>query len=389
MVQERLPVGSHKFDTHFYLPTSHTPKNVRKILELRIRRCQQSFIGCFFVALVLNIIFSTTLDPTDKHNESRTSYGPGNDGDFTISHSMTGLYSKSSALVLIFFSNLYLFSITHYEYVVFKMMTRYLMVDKKITDEEARSIWKNNGFAYGVATWLSVLLMCICIFDAQRFGIPHVVFALSFFPACLTYIMLLQRIDEPMMRVGLSEGMDRTAKFWLYSTICWFTFFILATVFAVVVEVQHLSQDWWYIANISFAVGEYGYMISAVILVGSSSFSRVAFYEDYDLSALLNVKLFSIRTLLSACANRGETQYVFHDDEGDEKRVSQMDVEMMSALYSGSKRCSLDDNTLSVLFKDIELNLDSGYSGASSQGGGHKLPIIVEQVSNFSAGSNV
>jgi len=386
MVQKRLPVDSHKFDTHFYLPTSHTPKNVRKILELRIRRCQQSFIGCFFAALVLNVIFSISLDPTDKHNESRTSYGPANDGDFTISHSMTGLYSKSSALLMIFFSNLYLFSITHYEYVVFKMMTRYLMIDKKITNEEARSIWKNNGFAYGVATWLSILLMCICIFDAQRFPIPHFVFALSFFPACLTYIMLLQRIDEPMMRVGLSEGMDSTAKFWLYSTICWFTFFILALVFAVVVEMQHLNKDWWYTANISFALGEYGYMISAVVLVGSSSFSRVAFYEDYDLSALLNVKLFSIRTLLSDCANRGETQYVFHDDEGDEKRLSKMDVEMMSALYSGSKRCSLDDNTLSVLFKDIELNLDSGYSGASSQGGGHTLPIIVEQLST---GSNI
>jgi len=369
----KLPVRRHNFDTHFYQPTNnYTPENVRKILELRIRRCQQSFIGCFFIALVLNIFFSLTLDPTDDNDESRTSYTPANNGDWSISHSMTGLYSKSSALVFIFFSNLYLFSITHYQYVVYKIMTRYLMVDGKITKEEGRAIWKNNCVAYGVATWLSILLMFICIFDVQRFIIAHYVFSLSFFSSCLTYIMLLQRIDAPMIRINLSDGMDETAKFWLYSTIVWFSFFFCASIFATVVKLQHMSKDWWYASNICFAIGEYGYLISAVILVGSNSFSRLAFYDDYDLSALLNVKLFSICTLITDCFNGGERRYVFHDKEGGEERLSRVDIEMMSAIYSpASRRCSQDDRISVVKFDDIHsgrMGLDSGNSIETPQG---------------------
>jgi len=368
--QKRLPVKSNTFDTHFYLPTSHTPKNVRKILELRIRRCQQSFIGCFFLALILNIFFSLGFDPTDADNESRTSYTPGNDGDWTISHSMTGLYSKTSALLFIFFSNLYLLSITHYEFVVFKMMTRYLMYDKKITVEEGREIWKNNCLAYGVATWLSIILMCICIFDAQRFSILHFTFAMLFFAFVITYILLLQRIDKPMIKVGLSEGMDSKARFWLYSTIFWFVFFFCSLIFTVVIEAHHVSEGWWYAANICFAVGEYGYMISAVVLVGSNSFSRVTFYDDYDLSALLNVKLFSIRTLLTDCANGGERQYVFHDNVDDKERLSKIDIEMMSAIYSGSTRQSqaVQDQSILNALREMELGYESGYSGPSSEG---------------------
>jgi len=311
---------------------SKTPSHVQVLLHTRIRRSQLSFLGFFIFTLILNVILSRWADPKDLSDSCRTNYGLNQGGNYTISHSMTGLYSKTFALALIFLCNLYYFSISHYQFTIYKLLIGHLYEDNLLEEDKARSMWRINSLAYGIATWSAIFLQCICIFDAFRFNKAHLVFAGLFFLFCLFYVILMIRNDQKLIDLGLSQGMDLFCKITFAGMILFKIVFVIGCMFDGWAEAHdHKSDDTGRWAKIVCAIGEYGYMIFCVIMVSSRAYSRVNFFDAYDFSELLNVKLFSVTTLLIDCAAGGEWLFVFgmkEEHSMSAMQIKQIDTEM-------------------------------------------------------------
>jgi len=71
------------------------------------------------------------------------------------------------------------------------------------------------------------------------------------------------------------------------------------------------------------AFGEYGYMVFCVAMVSSRAYSREHLLDKYDFSELLNVKIFSLRTLLIDCLAGMEWRYIV----GRERQLSQTEID--------------------------------------------------------------
>lgn len=309
---------------------SATPPEVAEVLKHRIRVTQLSFLGCFVFTLCLNVLLSHFADP--KSGDNATSYGVDNnlDGNYTISHSMTGLYSKVFALLFIFLSNLYYFSISHYQFAVYRVLHRYLLTENQITKEEARKMWRINALAYGIATWSAVFLMCLTIFDAQRFNSAHLTFAGLFFLFCLVYVVLMERNDLPLVELGLSKGMAFFNKVMFAGAMFFMVVFICGSVWdGKEIKDGHGTENRGKWAKRLCAVGEYGYMIFCVIIVSSRAYAREHLLEKYDFSELLNVQVFSIRTLLIDCFSGMDMLYIFgYDPKLSQNAMAQVDHQM-------------------------------------------------------------
>ena len=107
------------------------------------------------------------------------------EGNYTISRSMTGLYSKSVASFLIPFCNLYLFGIAQYQFGIVRILFRNLVEKKTSSVEEGKLMCRINAFAYAIIIWGTIFLQGVCSFDAQRFTIAHFTCASLFFLCCL------------------------------------------------------------------------------------------------------------------------------------------------------------------------------------------------------------
>jgi len=309
---------------------SATPPEVAEVLKHRIRVTQLSFLGCFVFTLCLNVLLSHKADP--KSGDNATSYGVDNnlDGNYTISHSMTGLYSKVFALLFIFLSNLYYFSISHYQFAVYRVLHRYLLTENQITKEEARKMWRINALAYGIATWSAVFLMCLTIFDAQRFNSTHLTFAGLFFLFCLIYVLLMERNDRPLIKLGLSEGMPLFNKLMFGGAMFFMVVFIIGSLWdGKEIKDGHGTEERGKWAKRFCALGEYGYMIFCVIIVSSRAYAREHLLEKFDFSELLNVQVFSIRTLLIDCFSGMDMLYIFgFDPELSPNAMEHIDCQM-------------------------------------------------------------
>merc|ERR1712139_382961 len=123
----------------------------------------------------------------------------------------------------------------------------------------------------------------------------------------------MMRIEKRMVELELMVRSDAWNLYTFVGMIASFMTFIAGSVWdnvsgASTPEKEPDSEG--HAALIVEAVGEYGYMICCVIMVSSSNYSRNSLLTDFDCRELLNINIFSLRTLLSECLF-SEGKYIF------------------------------------------------------------------------------
>jgi len=282
-----------------------THPEVQMHLIWRLKITQWGYLFFFSATLITNIILSVYADPNDPDNPEANTYGwdkQENQGNYTISRSMTGLYSKSVATFLIPFCNLYLFAIAQFQFSSVRILFRNLFDTGTSSLQEAKLICRINSLAYGIIIWGSIFLQGLACFDAQRFSKIHYTCASLFFLCCLFYVVLMMRIQKTLY--GHNLGKHPRFLYTMVGLMCFFfTIFIGGSIFE-----YHQHQKWSMIVS---AIGEYGYVFSCITAITSRQFQRREFYGMYDFAELQSVRIFSIKNTLQTCVFAENWKLIF------------------------------------------------------------------------------
>merc|ERR1712167_393115 len=178
--------------------------------------------------------------------------------------------------------------------------------------------------------------MGLVIFDAYRFQAVHFVFAGLFFISCACYILLMMRNEKQLVALGLTQGMDKWNFYTFVAALGFFLLFVAMTVWDHYAKYSGCNKNNEGLSHVarfclgSQAIGEYGYMICCVVLISSANYSRSSFLKHSDFSELLQIRIFSIQTVLVDCLWGGEWRYIFNLEEPSSVSVEVGDKTMAS-----------------------------------------------------------
>jgi len=273
--------------------STESDEDVRETVLKRYHFAKLGLKSIFSFLLILNIILSLFADSENKYTPYNR--GPNLGGeDFTISHSMTGNYSKPFALFLVFICSLYYTSIAQYQLVIFKC------VQKHLTAAQNKKLQRYNQLAYTASNITIILLMSLTIFDARNFPILHLICAILFFIGGYAYSHLMMTVETILIESNILTIRNIYTRIYYWSMV---VSFVLLLGFWIAKKVlQHSKkreENWAAYVTLAIFVGamEYIYVILILLTVTSSNYERKELWNMYDFPELLHTRIFSFADL--------------------------------------------------------------------------------------------
>jgi len=285
--------------------TTHHVSEAKEIVLNRYTYAKLGLRCLFSVALILNIILSLFADSENNytpfnrdHYRNGVSYTRGH-GDFTISHSMTGDYSKCFALFFMFICSLYYTSITHYQLVVFQCIEKNLIASGSITAKRLLRLRRYNQFAYTASNVLIISLLSLTIFDVRNFKVAHRVFAGIWFLSGWLHAHLLMKIEGILIKSNALTVRDKYTEIYYWSMVVAFVMFATFTITKRLIKNKKHTIWVPYVAiTVMHGLMEYIYVILIILTVTSSHYERRELWDLYDFPELLHTRIFSFEDIL-------------------------------------------------------------------------------------------
>jgi len=259
-----------------------TEEKSRKSIQNRVLQCQVGFVIFCIGSIIADLILTLFYDDPNSH-----SYGLGENRGITISHTMTGTYSKPVALVLIFTANLHFISISHYQWAIFDIIANEMYHTATIGEKIYSSMIRTNNVAYFIGALGAFSLQCIVIFDVVRFLTAHTVFAIMFFISCMLYAALMSANEGILRQNGVIGRINSFGLVLVIGLAIFFCGLIFTAMYAVVASDIEVTK-------ILKAAFEYAFMLTASLLIASRNYVRAPLFNQFNFDPLVHCRLFSI-----------------------------------------------------------------------------------------------
>merc|ERR1719473_234644 len=219
-----------------------TSLEIAKKLKTRYFLAKLGFIICLTLTMVTNILLSLY---ADKENNYGIAPGRG----LTISHSMTGSWSRPVANILIFIGTLYMNSIALFNYSCQKQIMRQV-IHNGGDENIVRKIWVANSRCYVLSIISVTSLLALSVCDVRKRKISHLVFTGIFFLSIYTMMFHLLHEESLLRKLRIVEK-----KNW-YMCLS-ITMMLIFTTLPLIAVIIRFSQGQSVATTILIAIGEY------------------------------------------------------------------------------------------------------------------------------------